>query len=185
MLDIARLLQDAGQTKLVVPRPHPELVTRRVLVMERLHGYTISQSAEMRANGIDTEAVLRALLISFLEGAMIYGVFHGDLHAGNLFVLPDGRIFVAMSTRQPMVSQVLDIAQQTWTPVDPTHNFDGGSSVMYLPGKFLKTGRSADPDVASVSATFSMIAYTRCMAGLRPMICSKPYASWTCCKSRR
>jgi ubiquinone biosynthesis protein len=92
MLDIARLLQDAGQTKLVVPRPHPELVTRRVLVMERLQGYTIGQAAEMRAAGIDTEAVLRALLISFLEGAMIYGVFHGDLHAGNLFVLADGRV---------------------------------------------------------------------------------------------
>jgi ubiquinone biosynthesis protein len=92
MLDIARLLQDAGQTKLVVPRPHPELVTRRVLVMERLQGYTIAQADEMRAAGIDTAEVLRALLISFLEGAMIYGVFHGDLHAGNLFVLPDGRV---------------------------------------------------------------------------------------------
>ena len=92
MLDIARLLRDAGQTKLVVPRPHPELVTRRVLVMERLQGYTIGQSEEMRAAGIDTTAVLRALLISFLEGAMIYGVFHGDLHAGNLFVMPDGRV---------------------------------------------------------------------------------------------
>jgi ubiquinone biosynthesis protein len=92
MLDIARLLQDAGQTKLVVPRPHPELVTRRVLVMEKLQGYTIAQAEEMRAAGIDTAEVLRALLISFLEGAMIYGVFHGDLHAGNLFVMPDGRV---------------------------------------------------------------------------------------------
>jgi ubiquinone biosynthesis protein len=26
-----------------------------------------------------------------MEGAMVYGVFHGDLHGGNLFVLPDGR----------------------------------------------------------------------------------------------
>jgi ubiquinone biosynthesis protein len=92
MLDIARLLQDAGQKLLVVPRPHPELVTRRVLVMERLQGYTLSQAEEMRAAGIDTAAVLRALLISFLEGAMIYGVFHGDLHGGNLFVMPDGRV---------------------------------------------------------------------------------------------
>src|SRR5690606_37789189 len=24
-------------------------------------------------------------------GAMLHGIFHGDLHAGNLFVLPDGR----------------------------------------------------------------------------------------------
>ncbi|HXZ86593.1 MAG TPA: AarF/UbiB family protein, partial [Myxococcota bacterium] len=35
MLDIARLLHEAGQSVVVVPRPHPELVTRRVLVMER------------------------------------------------------------------------------------------------------------------------------------------------------
>jgi ubiquinone biosynthesis protein len=30
-------------------------------------------------------------MIAFLEGAMVYGIFHGDLHGGNLFVLPDGR----------------------------------------------------------------------------------------------
>ena len=35
--------------------------------------------------------MLRTGLIAFMEGAMIYGVFHGDLHGGNLFVLPDGR----------------------------------------------------------------------------------------------
>jgi ubiquinone biosynthesis protein len=31
-------------------------------------------------------------MIAFLEGAMLYGVFHGDLHGGNLFVRPDGRV---------------------------------------------------------------------------------------------
>jgi ubiquinone biosynthesis protein len=46
----------------------------------------------MRAAGIDTAEVLRGLMISFLEGAMIYGVFHGDLHGGNLFVMRDGRV---------------------------------------------------------------------------------------------
>ena len=34
---------------------------------------------------------MRTGMIGFLEGAMLYGVFHGDLHGGNLFVLPDGR----------------------------------------------------------------------------------------------
>jgi ubiquinone biosynthesis protein len=42
--------------------------------------------------GIDTEQVLRSMMIAFLEGAMIYGVFHGDLHGGNLFVMRDGRV---------------------------------------------------------------------------------------------
>jgi ubiquinone biosynthesis protein len=92
MLDIARLLREAGQTAIVVPRPHPTLVTPRVLVMERLRGFKYDDVAGMRAAGIDTAEVLRSLLISFLEGAMIYGVFHGDLHGGNLFVMPDGRV---------------------------------------------------------------------------------------------
>ena len=30
-------------------------------------------------------------MVALIEGAMIFGVFHGDLHGGNLFVLPDGR----------------------------------------------------------------------------------------------
>jgi ubiquinone biosynthesis protein len=92
MLDVARVLRDAGQTLVVVPRPHPELVTRRVLVMERLDGFHSDDIEGMRAAGIDTEQVLRSLLISFFEGAMIYGVFHGDLHGGNLAVLRDGRV---------------------------------------------------------------------------------------------
>jgi ubiquinone biosynthesis protein len=92
MLDIARLLREAGQTIIIVPRPHPDLVTRRVLVMERLYGFKYDDIDGMRGAGIDGAAVLRSLLISFLEGAMIYGVFHGDLHGGNLFVRPDGRV---------------------------------------------------------------------------------------------
>jgi ubiquinone biosynthesis protein len=46
----------------------------------------------MQAAGIDTEAVVRSGMIGFLEGAMMHGIFHGDLHGGNLFVLASGRI---------------------------------------------------------------------------------------------
>ena len=41
MLDVARVLADLGQRGYVVPRPHPTLVTRRVLVMERLDGFKL------------------------------------------------------------------------------------------------------------------------------------------------
>ncbi len=67
-------------------------MTRRVLVMERLDGFAWGDASAMRAAGIDTEAVLHAALIAFLEGALLYGVFHGDLHGGNLFVQSDGRV---------------------------------------------------------------------------------------------
>jgi ubiquinone biosynthesis protein len=92
MLDIARVLAACDQRALVVPRPHPTLVSRRVLVMERLDGFGWTEVERMRAAGIDTTAVLRSGLIGFLEGAVLYGVFHGDLHPGNLVVLADGRV---------------------------------------------------------------------------------------------
>jgi ubiquinone biosynthesis protein len=91
MLDIARSLAELGQRAFVVPRPHPELVTRRVLVMERLAGFTMDDVTGMVDAGVDTAALVRAGMIAFLEGAMLHGTFHGDLHGGNLFVQPDGR----------------------------------------------------------------------------------------------
>ncbi len=92
MLDIAMTFAALDQRDFVVPRPHPTLVTRRMLVMERLDGFNFGDVDGMRAAGIDTEAVVRAGMIGFLEGAMIHGIFHGDLHGGNLFVLPSGQI---------------------------------------------------------------------------------------------
>ena len=92
MLSIAAVFAAADQRSVVVPRPHARLVTRRVLVMERLSGFSFDDVAGMRAAGIDTTEVVRALMVSFLEGAIIHGVFHGDLHGGNLFVQADGRV---------------------------------------------------------------------------------------------
>jgi ubiquinone biosynthesis protein len=91
MLDIATMLHDLGQERYVVPRPHPDLVTRRVLVMERVDGFNFDDVAGMQDAGIDTEDVVRTAMVAFMEGAIIEGIFHGDLHGGNLFVLADGR----------------------------------------------------------------------------------------------
>ena len=92
MLDVAASFVALGQRGYVIPRPHPTLVTRRVLVMERLSGFAFDDVAGMTDAGIDTEAIVRTGMIGFMEGAMIEGIFHGDLHGGNLFVLPDGTV---------------------------------------------------------------------------------------------
>jgi ubiquinone biosynthesis protein len=91
MLDVAGVLVELGQRGYVIPRPHPELVTRRILVMERLDGFRFDDVAGILDAGIDTHAIVRTGMIAFMEGCLIHGVFHGDLHGGNLFVLPDGR----------------------------------------------------------------------------------------------
>ena len=91
MLDVAESLGRLGQTAFVVPRPHPALVTERVLVMERFEGFHYENVAGMADAGIDTEELVRSGMVAFIEGCLIHGLFHGDLHGGNLFVLPDGR----------------------------------------------------------------------------------------------
>ncbi len=91
MLDIAAVMAQTGVRMTVCPRPHPELVTRRVLVMERLHGFNFEDVEGMQRAGIDTNLLMRSALIAFLEGALLHGVFHGDLHGGNLYAMADGR----------------------------------------------------------------------------------------------
>lgn len=91
MLDLAHVFAVTGQRTMVVPRPHPFWVSRRVLVMERLRGFAFDDVESMHEAGLDTTAILRAGLIASLEGALIHGVFHGDLHGGNLLVQPSGR----------------------------------------------------------------------------------------------
>jgi len=92
MLDVAASFVALGQRGYIVPRPHPELVTRRVLVMERLSGFAFDDVVAMKDAGVDTHEVVRTGMIGFMEGAVIEGIFHGDLHGGNLFVLPDGTV---------------------------------------------------------------------------------------------
>ncbi len=92
MLDIAKALAKSEHRAIIVPRPHPVFVTKRLLVMEKLEGFYFEEGEKMRSAGIDTEKVLHEGVVSFLEGVMLHGVFHGDLHGGNLFVQQDGRI---------------------------------------------------------------------------------------------
>jgi ubiquinone biosynthesis protein len=91
MLDVAAMLHNLGQDQYIVPRPHPRLVTKRALVMERVFGFNFDDVGGMQDAGIDTEQVIRTAMIAFMEGAIVEGIFHGDLHGGNLFVMEDGR----------------------------------------------------------------------------------------------
>jgi ubiquinone biosynthesis protein len=90
MLDIARVLAATQQRRVICPRPHPSLVTERVLVMERLHGWRADDVETLRERDVDPAEVLRALFVCFIEGAVIHGVFHGDMHGGNTLVTNTG-----------------------------------------------------------------------------------------------
>lgn len=92
LLDVATVLRTLDQTDWVVPRPHPDLVSPRMLVMEKVEGFAFEDVAGMLEAGVDTKAVVRNVMVAFLESATLHGVFHGDFHGGNLFVQPDGKV---------------------------------------------------------------------------------------------
>jgi ubiquinone biosynthesis protein len=75
-----------------VPKVFTELSTDRVLVMERLEGVRADEIEALNGLGLDRSAIVRTVMASLILPAMREGTFHGDMHPGNMLVLPDGRI---------------------------------------------------------------------------------------------
>ena len=65
---------------------------RRVLTMEWLDGIKLNDHEALIVAGQDCNALAATLVRAFLRQAVVDGFFHADLHHGNLFALPDGRI---------------------------------------------------------------------------------------------
>ncbi|MBX3040104.1 MAG: AarF/ABC1/UbiB kinase family protein [Bdellovibrionaceae bacterium] len=75
-----------------IPKVYLELSTERVLVMEALPGIPLSQDNALRQEGVDPHEIIRIGLRTYLKMVFIDGFFHGDLHAGNVLVMPDNKV---------------------------------------------------------------------------------------------
>lgn len=91
MCESALSLEFLEVPEVYIPHPEPGLISKRVLVMERLEGFKFADVEGMREAGINTKELVRTSMRLVVEGAAVAGIFHGDLHAGNVFVLPDSR----------------------------------------------------------------------------------------------
>jgi ubiquinone biosynthesis protein len=78
----------------VVPKIDWSRTARRVLTLEWVDGVKLSDRDALVAAGHDPKAIASQLVLAFLRQAIADGFFHADLHQGNLFVQPDGRIAV-------------------------------------------------------------------------------------------
>jgi ubiquinone biosynthesis protein len=63
-----------------------EGVARRVLTLEWAPGRPLSESASLEQPGVDRPRLADNLIKAFLASALDHGVFHADLHEGNLFI---------------------------------------------------------------------------------------------------
>jgi ubiquinone biosynthesis protein len=69
-----------------------EGVARRVLTLEWAPGAPLSDPQALAQDGLDRPALANNLIRGFLAQALDHGVFHADLHEGNLFVAAPARL---------------------------------------------------------------------------------------------
>jgi ubiquinone biosynthesis protein len=99
-LDLTREAASASELKdnmlaepgFYVPDIDWRRTSRRVLTLEWLDGIKLSKRDELIAAGHDPRSLAAILVRAFLRQAVVDGYFHADLHQGNLFALPDGRV---------------------------------------------------------------------------------------------
>jgi ubiquinone biosynthesis protein len=75
-----------------VPAVDWDRTTREVLTLEWIDGLPLSDPGRLAGAGFDPPKLGRALIQSFLRHALRDGLFHADMHQGNLFIDPEGRI---------------------------------------------------------------------------------------------
>jgi ubiquinone biosynthesis protein len=97
-----RLSENAGAHD-TAPRIHWDLTTARVLTMDFVDGYKLSEilqlietgrGAELRARapGLDIPEAVRNLSRACLRQLFVTGFFHADPHPGNIFLRDDGTV---------------------------------------------------------------------------------------------
>lgn len=99
---------NADEPAVIVPRIFWHATTRRVLTMEHSPGGRIDAAPADAARKAETaQTLMRLFLVQVFE----HGVFHGDPHPGNIFLLEDGRLcfhdFGALGELSPQVQEKL------------------------------------------------------------------------------
>ncbi|MBM66694.1 MAG: hypothetical protein CMH55_10710 [Myxococcales bacterium] len=88
---IAKNFEDQ-QDFLIIPTVYEGLSCESVLTMDRLKGTPLSDTDAIHTLPCDLSEVARRGAGCILDMVFNHGVFHGDLHAGNLFIFDEGKI---------------------------------------------------------------------------------------------
>lgn len=111
--------------EITAPEVYWDYCGPHVICMERMRGTPMDEFASLRKQGIDGELTLRRGVKVWMEAALMHGPFHGDVHAGNLWVLEDGRCaFLDFG----IMGELDDIWRQLFRDMQYTAMIDGDYS---------------------------------------------------------
>lgn len=75
-----------------IPQVDWERSGKRVLTTEWVDGKSLTDPEAANTPGIDRPALANSITRGFLDHAIHHGVFHADMHEGNMIITPDGRL---------------------------------------------------------------------------------------------
>ncbi len=78
-----------GASELKVPEVYWEYTRPTVMVMERIYGIPISDTATLSKQGFDLEVLAQRGVEIFFTQVFSHNFFHADMHPGNIFVARD------------------------------------------------------------------------------------------------
>ena len=82
----------ADRDNIAIPKVYTQFSGKKVLVMEKLNGILMSQENALDQENIDPSKLIRAGIDCYFQMVFKDGFFHGDMHPGNMFVLPDNKL---------------------------------------------------------------------------------------------
>lgn len=82
-------LKDDPRVK--IPKVYWEMTGKRILTMEGITGIKVDNVERLRAEGINTRNVAYMIADVFFKQVFELGLFHGDLHSGNIFVISEDK----------------------------------------------------------------------------------------------
>ncbi len=77
---------------IVIPAIYPDLLSEKVIVMERIEGVRIDDIEAIDSYGINRHDLAINGVNAYFKMILEDGFFHADPHPGNIFVMPDGKM---------------------------------------------------------------------------------------------
>lgn len=77
---------------IIIPKVYWDYSTNKLLTLEYIHGAKYADLVDSNPEGFDKKIISERLVRSFLDQALVVGVFHGDPHPGNLFFFAGNKI---------------------------------------------------------------------------------------------
>jgi len=115
--------QDVAIADVFVPKVYSDYTTRKVLTMEWVDGFRLTDSESLEAYNLDKKKLVDTLVQCSLRQIMENGFFHADPHAGNLLATRDGRLcyldfgmmsYAATAQRNGFLLAVVHIVNRDW-----------------------------------------------------------------------